>query len=116
MRVRIASRVYNSANQDSPAKPTSDLDTDKAVASGYDTNIFEQPDFKDGFSGAHGEAGHGMHVDVGGVSGGYDPSPQEQKVLERVAEDLARLGRVKRVGLGVEEKVEFLKVWSRRRR
>jgi hypothetical protein len=33
-----------------------------------------------------------------------------------VGEDLARLGRVKRVGLGVEEKIEFLKVWGSRKR
>lgn len=114
MRVRIASRVYNSANQDSPAKSTSD--TSKAMASGYESNIFEQPEFKAGSSGTHGEGGDGMGVNVGGTSRGYDPSPQEQKVLERVAEDLARLGRVKRVGLGVEEKVEFLKVWGSRKR
>jgi hypothetical protein len=40
----------------------------------------------------------------------------EQKVLDRVAEALARLGRVKRVGLGVSEKVEFAKMWTKRRR
>lgn len=59
-----------------------------------------------------------MDVDVGGQANGDDGvvSEKEQQVLERVAEDLARLGRVKRVGLGVEEKVEFLKVWGRRKR
>lgn len=116
MRVRIASRVYNNANPDSPAKSTSDLHTSKAAATGYETNIFEQPDFKDGFRGNHGEGGDGMDVDAGGATGDYELSPQEQKVLERVAEDLARLGRVKRVGLGVEDKVEFLKVWFSRKR
>jgi hypothetical protein len=59
-----------------------------------------------------------MDVDVGGAVNDVDGfvSEDEQKVLERVAEDLARLGRVKRVGLGVEDKVEFLKVWGRRKR
>ena len=40
----------------------------------------------------------------------------ERKVLDRVAEDLARLGRVKRVGLGVKEKIDFVKAWSKTRR
>lgn len=40
----------------------------------------------------------------------------ERKVLDRVAEDLARLGRVKRVGLGVKEKIDFVKTWSKTRR
>ena len=59
-----------------------------------------------------------MDVDVGGAVNDVDGfvSEDEQKVLESVAEDLARLGRVKRVGLGVEDKVEFLKVWGRRKR
>jgi len=42
-------------------------------------------------------------------------SNDEQQVLDQVAEDLARLGRSKRVGLGVQEKVEFIKVWTRTR-
>ncbi|KNG46214.1 vacuolar protein sorting protein [Stemphylium lycopersici] len=119
MRVRIASRVYNSTNQDSPAKHTStSAAPTKATATGYDTNIFDQPDFRNGFNGDHGEAGDGMNVDVGGAVNGVDdqPSPAEEKVLERVAEDLARLGRVKRVGLVVEDKIEFLKVWGSRKR
>jgi 1-acylglycerol-3-phosphate O-acyltransferase len=46
------------------------------------------------------------------VDGGEDSlSPAEQKVLDRIAEDLARLGRTKRVGLGVKEKIEFARVW-----
>ncbi|KAL8727870.1 MAG: hypothetical protein Q9166_005747 [cf. Caloplaca sp. 2 TL-2023] len=40
----------------------------------------------------------------------------EKSVLNKVAEALARLGRVKRVGLGVEDKIGFVKVWSRRHR
>jgi hypothetical protein len=43
-------------------------------------------------------------------------SNEEQAVLDQVAEDLARLGRSKRVGLGVQDKVEFLKVWTKTRR
>ena len=40
---------------------------------------------------------------------------EERKLLDRVADDLARLGRAKRVGLGVKEKVEFIKVWTKTR-
>jgi hypothetical protein len=40
---------------------------------------------------------------------------EERKLLDRVADDLARLGRAKRVGLGVRNKVEFIKVWTKTR-
>ena len=39
----------------------------------------------------------------------------EKRVLEKVAEALARLGRVKRVGLGVKDKGEFIKAWTKQR-
>ncbi|KAF2821481.1 hypothetical protein CC86DRAFT_470685 [Ophiobolus disseminans] len=97
MRVRIATAIYNTPTQDSPnASPS------RAVASGYDTNIFDGPAFREnGGSSAEGAA----HI-----------SPDEQRVLDRVGEDLARLGRVKRVGLGVEEKINFLRIWAERKR
>jgi hypothetical protein len=40
---------------------------------------------------------------------------EEKKLLDRVAEDLARLGRAKRVGLGVQSKIAFIKVWKKTR-
>ncbi|KAL8775222.1 MAG: hypothetical protein Q9209_000228 [Squamulea sp. 1 TL-2023] len=40
----------------------------------------------------------------------------EKLVLNKVAEALARLGRVKRVGLGVKDKIGFVNTWSRRHR
>lgn len=43
-------------------------------------------------------------------------SAEERKVLDRIGEDLARLGRVKRVGLGVQVKEEFVKVWKKTRK
>jgi hypothetical protein len=105
MRVRIATKIYNSRTQDLPA-------TDKAAASGYDTNIFDLPAFKE-----NGQGRGAMNVEVGdGVGMDEEVSADEQRVLDRVAEDLARLGRVKRVGLGVEDKLEFLRVWGKRRR
>ena len=39
----------------------------------------------------------------------------EKGVLNKVAEALARLGRVKRVGLGVRDKEGFVKAWSKQR-
>lgn len=39
----------------------------------------------------------------------------ERTVIDRIAEALARLGRVKRLGLGVEDKAKFVTVWSKRR-
>jgi hypothetical protein len=39
----------------------------------------------------------------------------ERKVLNQVADDLARLGRAKRVGLGVNDKTNFVKMWTKTR-
>lgn len=38
---------------------------------------------------------------------------EEQAFLDKIGEALARLGRVKRVGLGVREKQDFVKSWTR---
>ncbi|KAM3502761.1 hypothetical protein MY10362_004632 [Beauveria mimosiformis] len=51
--------------------------------------------------GAAGDAGH--------------VTPEEQRVLDGIAEALARLGRVKRVGLTVEDKAAFVKALNRKR-
>lgn len=40
-------------------------------------------------------------------------TPSEKALLDKVSEALARLGRVKRVGLTVREKVEFIEAWRR---
>jgi hypothetical protein len=41
-----------------------------------------------------------------------DLSPAEQKTLESVTESLSRLGRAKTLGLGLEEKVQFVNAWT----
>lgn len=41
---------------------------------------------------------------------------EERKILDKVAEALARLGRVSRVSLGTKEKIAFVRSWKRRRR
>ncbi|KAA8644013.1 lysophosphatidic acid acyltransferase LOA1 [Aspergillus tanneri] len=43
-------------------------------------------------------------------------SPGEKDLLDHVGDSLARLGRVKRVGLGVQEKKDFVRMWTRTRR
>jgi 1-acylglycerol-3-phosphate O-acyltransferase len=43
-------------------------------------------------------------------------SSEEKRVLDKVGEALARLGRVKRVGLTVKDKTAFVEIWSRRNR
>ncbi|OAA58226.1 Phospholipid/glycerol acyltransferase [Cordyceps fumosorosea ARSEF 2679] len=49
----------------------------------------------------------------GGTSG--EVTAEEQRVLDTIAEALARLGRVKRVGLTVEDKAAFVRALSRKR-
>lgn len=43
-------------------------------------------------------------------------SPVERDLLDNVGDSLARLGRVKRVGLGVQEKKDFVRMWTKMRR
>lgn len=43
-------------------------------------------------------------------------SEQGKKVLDQIGEALARLGRVKRVNLGVGDKQKFAVTWSKHRR
>lgn len=53
--------------------------------------------------------GNGANGDVGMLD------EEEKNVQDRIGEALARLGRVKRVGVGVREKIDFVKIWGRRR-
>lgn len=43
-------------------------------------------------------------------------TPGEKAFLNRISESLVRLGRAKRVGLGVQDKVEFARLWAKRQR
>lgn len=43
---------------------------------------------------------------------GVELEQGEQRMLDEVADNLARLGRVKRVDLGVEEKEKFVQAWK----
>jgi hypothetical protein len=99
IRVRIADAVYNDSS----------VAVEKAArANTYETNFFDGLEIGGG-------SGSLSSSDTLGSSDGDEVSVAEKRVLERVAEDLARLGRVKRVGLGVAEKIEFLKAWTKTR-
>ncbi len=99
IRVRIAEVVYNTSKADAGMKLkdkylTNFLDTlgeDTAMTSSTDTltSLSDQP---------------------------AEPNAEEKKVLDKVGEALARLGRVKRVGLTVKDKVAFIDAWNRKGR
>ncbi|KAL3425001.1 acyltransferase [Phlyctema vagabunda] len=101
IRVRIAEVVYNTAKANgatfSDKKDShvenflNSLGEDSAMTSSTDTltSLSDQP---------------------GEISG------DERRVLDKVGEALARLGRVKRVGLTVRDKAAFVEAWSRKRR
>jgi 1-acyl-sn-glycerol-3-phosphate acyltransferase len=56
------------------------------------------------------------YFDVLEQSDGGALAPGEKALLDQVGDALARLGRVKRVGLGVKEKQDFLRSWTKTRR
>ncbi|RFU26154.1 hypothetical protein B7463_g10192, partial [Scytalidium lignicola] len=101
IRVRIAEAVYNTSKQMETVPEKKDkyltnlLDTlgqDSAMTSSTDTLV----------SSTAEPPG--------------DINAEEKKVLDKVADALARLGRVKRVGLTTKEKAAFVDAWSKRRR
>lgn len=100
IRIRIAEVVYNTAKPSDPivekkerylANFMETLGEDSAMTSSTDTltSITEQNE---------------------GINA------EEKRVLDKVGEALARLGRVKRVGLTVKDKAAFVEVWSAKTR
>lgn len=55
-------------------------------------------------------------LDQNGGNGATEVTEEERKRLDQVGESLARLGRVKRVGLGVKHKRDFVRMWTKTRR
>jgi len=96
IRVRIAEVIYNTSKPTDEKKDrylTNVLDTmaeDSAMTSSTDTL-----------------ASVGEQVEL---------SAEEKRILDKVGEALARLGRVKRVGLTVRDKTAFIDAWSSRKR
>ncbi len=96
IRVRLAQCVYNTSAA---------LTTKRSGQNGrnsYDANIFDTL-----------ELGHNKSASKSQENGA--PRIDEEKVLETIADTLARLGRVKRVSLGVAQKDDFVKTWTKRR-
>lgn len=54
--------------------------------------------------------------EVGVDAGDAELTPEEKKVLDRVAEALARLGRNRRVALTLQDKVAFAEAWNKGKR
>jgi 1-acylglycerol-3-phosphate O-acyltransferase len=98
IRVRIAEAVYNTSAAVSGSEPA-------ARTSSYTTNFFDSIQI-DRASGQTAMADDTKSQAL---------STEEKVFLDRVADALARLGRVKRVGLGVKEKQQFVQSWTKSR-
>ncbi|KAF2426574.1 hypothetical protein EJ08DRAFT_616400 [Tothia fuscella] len=105
IRVRIADAVYNTAA--SSSRPNGTKSPLSKKPNSYETNFFDGMNIGDSLSDAD--------TLVDNIDGD-NLTQEEMKVLDRIADDLARLGRVKRVGLGVKEKDDFLKAWKKTRK
>jgi hypothetical protein len=90
IRVRIAESVFNTSQSPATRSSTSsgDLVHDDRASSSDTLLGSEEPE--------------GMNI-------------AEKRVLDKVAEALARLGRVKKVGLGLNDKENFVKAWDKKR-
>ncbi|KAG7105330.1 hypothetical protein HYQ44_016642 [Verticillium longisporum] len=65
-------------------------------------------------SRAQTNGAHAWHDESDVTRRGADVTMEEQRVLDKVAEALARLGRNKRVGLTLKDKAAFVDTWNRR--
>jgi 1-acylglycerol-3-phosphate O-acyltransferase len=101
IRIRIAEAMYNTSQTVSTKQTTA------KVSSAYTANYFDTLGSDGGGSDADTLVGSN-----GEDSEGATTTKEEKAFLDKIAEALARLGRVKRVGLGVKEKVDFVSMWA----
>ncbi|PSR87101.1 acyltransferase [Coniella lustricola] len=99
MRIRIADAVYNTAGMINGLRS-------EASASASQASVDA--------TGQHARARTGAAGNRIGEGSDAHVSAEEQRVLDRVAENLARLGRNKRVGLTVEDKARFVEAWKKK--
>lgn len=100
IRVRIAEVVYNtSKNTEAAAEKRDKYMTNLLDTLGQDSATTSSTDTLTSMTEQSG-----------------DVTPEEKKVLDKVAEALARLGRVKRVGLTTKDKAAFVESWGKKRR
>ncbi len=92
IRIRIAEYVYNTSRRESTLRATSvDVLSSDGAASDAST-----------LTGSEDSEGLGTR--------------EERAFMDKIAEALARLGRVKRVGLGVKDKDDFIAMWTKTKR
>lgn len=108
IRVRLAEYMYNSATR---------TQTQQAMAlpnlNGVKISEYAYPTAQQRHGGKVTSLAE--EVDIETESNGT-PTESEQEVLHRVADALARLGRVSRVSLTVEDKIEFVRLRSGKKR
>jgi 1-acylglycerol-3-phosphate O-acyltransferase len=94
IRIRIAEAVYNTSRREgNPAAKVTNVDVLGSDGAASDSSTLVGSDDPEG------------------------PTTREERAfMDKIAEALARLGRVKRVGLGVKDKADFLAMWTRSRR
>lgn len=83
-----------------------------AAAGGFLWTLLSQPAHGVRVRIAEGMTAHGMEAGRAGAEG--EVTAAEQKVLDRIAEALARLGRSRRVGLTVGDKARFVEAWMKK--
>lgn len=90
IRIRIAEAVQNSAQNHAASLKASAVDVVTDSASEAETLVGSEEDMV--------------------------LTKEERLFLDKISEALARLGRIKRVGLGVKEKGSFVNMWTRKKR
>ncbi|KAK5108756.1 hypothetical protein LTR62_007816 [Meristemomyces frigidus] len=108
IRVRIGqpmtiSKLPTSTSETSPSSSSGKSTTRASRGSSFESNFFDTLQA----SPAPKSAG-GSEMDEED-----EITAEQRRVLDAVADDLARLGRVKRVSLGVEEKGRFVEAWAK---
>ena len=98
--VRIAEAIYNTSATSPGTSPAANVLS-------YKTNIF------DSLSEDTSSSVETLTADNAEIQGRLQT--EGRSFLDKVAEALARLGRVKRVGLGVREKQDFVQSWTKSR-
>lgn len=115
IRVRIGAAMtmaplptYGGGAMDSSSSPARTPASSRASAkrNSFESNFFDTLQASPAPKAAGGDSEEEAEDDV--------MTEQERRRLDAVADDLARLGRVKRVNLGVSEKARFIEAWSKR--
>lgn len=111
IRVRIAEVVYNTTSSNKNVTgglKESMMLTSEQKKDRYLTNFLDTLGEDEGVSSSTDT--------LASLSSDREITEGEKRVLDKVGEALARLGRVKRVGLTVKDKAAFVEAWSKRKR